>query len=143
MVEKVFADMLDLSLSSPFEISVVSLGGLSTQWQRPFRINQRATLDRQLEDLAKQVSDRFFDNPYFESLTKITEKAKRAAIPYLSEQLGNDNWNLRWQAARVLGALGSNAKDSVPVLRAMTEDSNSFVRYAAGEALERIGHEDG
>lgn len=81
-------------------------------------------------------------DPFFESLTKITEKPKKEAIPYLSQALDNDNWLVRWLAVQLLGALGPVAQDSVPVLEAEVEDDPKvFARYAAGEALKSIGHE--
>ncbi len=82
-------------------------------------------------------------DPYFESLNKITEKAEKEAIPLLTHGLQSDSWHLRWQAARLLDALGTDARESVPVLKAKLEDPNSFVRHAAAEALKSIGHENG
>lgn len=138
MMEKLFVDMSALSLVSPFEISVVG----PIRRQRAFRINQGATLDSQFENLTKQVADRFRDNPYFESVERIALRTRKEAVVCLSEQLGSVNWHIRWQAVTLLGTLGRDAEDSVPDLKATLEDSNSFVRYAAAEALKSIGHDD-
>ena len=142
VMAQVFADVSVLSLTSPFKISVASLGGLSIRRLRAFRVNQSVSLDRQFEDLAKQVADRLTDNPHFEALTKIVEREKRAAVPHLAERLKGDKWLVRWHAARLLGVLGPDAEDSVQMLKTKLEDSNSFVRYAAAEALKSIGHDD-
>ena len=78
-------------------------------------------------------------DPFFESLTKIAENSKKEAIPHLTRALQSDDWHVRWQAAQLLGALGSDAKDSMQLLKTKLEDSNSFVRYAAAEARWSIG----
>ncbi len=103
---------------------------------------QRAALDTRLADLATEMATVLAVDPFFESLSEITKRAKKKAVPCLSEQLGNDDWNIRWQAARLLGLLGSDAKHAVQVLKTKSEDFNALVQYAATEALKSIGHDD-
>src|SRR5262249_5353007 len=63
------------------------------------------------------------------------------ALPALVKALQNkDNeWTVRQSAARVLGAMGLEAKDAVPALaEARRKDDVDAVRKAADEALQRI-----
>lgn len=115
----------------------------SDESQMTFLNNQLASIDARVEREATQVATLLWINPYAELLTKITEKARRKAVPCLSEQLGNDKWHIRWQAATLLGVLGPHAEDSVPILKTKLHDSNSFVCYAVAEALKTIGYDDG
>ena len=75
VMAQIFADVSVLSLTSPFKISVASLGGLSTRRLRAFRVNQSVSLDRQFEDLAKQVADRLTDNPHPPQQTEMMRDA--------------------------------------------------------------------
>ncbi len=100
---------------------------------------KRTAVDKRVADLLREMETMLTIDPFFESLTRITEREKKSAVPYLSEELENDNWHVRWLAVRLLGALGSDAEDSVSVLKSKLEDSNSFVRYAAAEARWSIG----
>ncbi len=100
---------------------------------------KRTAVDKRVADLLREMETMLTIDPFFESLTRITEREKKSAVPYLSEELENDNWHVRWLAVRLLGALGSDAEDSVSGLKSKLEDSNSFVRYAAAEARWSIG----
>ena len=63
----------------------------------------------------------------------------QAAIRPLSELLSDSDANARFEAARALGELGPNARESTePLTRALT-DTNKFVAAMAAYGLGRIG----
>ncbi len=63
-----------------------------------------------------------------------------AAVPTLSDILTRPAADMtRAIAAHGLGLAGPHAHDSAPLIRALLRDPNSDVRYAAEEALARIG----
>ena len=97
-----------------------------------------AAIDTELADNATQVDSTLMNSPYWWSLTTITQREKKAAVPYLLHELDGDDWRIRWLAVRLLGSLGPDAEDAVPVLKTKTEDPNSFVRYAALRALRAL-----
>ncbi|WP_313931118.1 HEAT repeat domain-containing protein [Nostoc sp. FACHB-133] len=62
-----------------------------------------------------------------------------AAVPSLIEALKNQDINLRWHAASVLGDLGAEAAPAVPALSAALQDEDGQVRLYATLALGNIG----
>ncbi|MDZ8188886.1 MAG: HEAT repeat domain-containing protein [Nostoc sp. ChiSLP02] len=61
------------------------------------------------------------------------------AVPSLIEALKNQDRNLRWHAASVLGDLGAEAAPAVPALSAALQDEDAQVRLYATLALGNIG----
>ena len=147
-MEKNLAGMLDQKEKLARQIRAVwpdlsKLSDLSAQRQSTFLNNQLATFDARVADLEAQVATMLMFSPYSLSLRRITERETKAAVPHLLQELESDDWHARWMAVRLLGSLDPHAEDAVPGLETKTKDSNSFVRYAAAEALKTIGHEDG
>ncbi len=64
--------------------------------------------------------------------------AAKSAVPSLIKALNDSNINVRTEAARALGNIGT-AKDSVPSLIKALRDSDSSVRASAAGALEKLG----
>lgn len=65
------------------------------------------------------------------------------AIPTLNTMLEDDNPNIRAATAEALGALGTDAKSSVPLLISrLKDDKDGYVRRASADALARIGVRD-
>ena len=64
----------------------------------------------------------------------------RDAVPALIDVLQDDNWeDARLSAAGALGRVGADAEDAVPALINFLQDDDFSRRYAAAEALGRIG----
>lgn len=61
-----------------------------------------------------------------------------AAVPFLLDTLGSDDWPLRAAAADILGDIGLPARNSVPRLLDCLEDESEWVRRNATEALGNI-----
>ncbi|AFZ22543.1 PBS lyase HEAT-like repeat protein,HEAT repeat protein [Cylindrospermum stagnale PCC 7417] len=61
------------------------------------------------------------------------------AVPSLIEALKNQDHNLRWHAASILGDLGAEAAPAVPALTAALQDEDGQVRLYATLALGNIG----
>ena len=61
------------------------------------------------------------------------------AVPSLIEALKNQDHNLRWHAASVLGDLGTEAAPAVPALTTALQDEDGQVRLYATLALGNIG----
>ena len=101
-----------------------------------------AAIDTELADNAMQVDSTLLNTPYWWSLTTITQREKKAAVPYLLHELDGDDWRIRWLAVRLLGSLGPDAEDAVPVLKTKTRGSNAFVRHEVAKVVESIGHDD-
>ena len=144
-LERKLARLLEQQTELARRISVISRDEAQSQdvRQMAFLSEQWTALDEGLARVSRDIETVLTMDSFFESLIKITEKAKKEAIPDLTRAQQSDDWHIRWQAARLLGALGPHAKDSIPVLKTKSEDVNALVRYAATEALNKIGHEDG
>jgi NADH dehydrogenase len=65
----------------------------------------------------------------------------QAAVPELIQALNDDDWQVRHQAALVLGAIGPEAKAAVPALIAALDDDDKYFRSHAATALGKIGPE--
>lgn len=63
----------------------------------------------------------------------------KAAVPALVDLLGDADENLRWRAARTLGAIGPDAAPAVPTLAERLSDENPLVRAQSAYALGLIG----
>lgn len=61
------------------------------------------------------------------------------AVPALREVLSHGQWFERRRAARTLGAIGTNARSSMPELRLQLGDEHEAVREAARAALVALG----
>lgn len=64
----------------------------------------------------------------------------RDAIPALIRALRNEQWTIRYEAARALGSVNPGSTDVRSALAAAGNDENDLVRRAAGEALARRDH---
>jgi hypothetical protein len=64
-----------------------------------------------------------------------------AAVPELIEALNEGDWQVRNQAAVVLGAIGPEAKDAVPALMDVLQDDDKYFRSHGAMALGKIGSE--
>lgn len=62
-----------------------------------------------------------------------------AAVPVLTEALGDPDWGVRAAAARSLGRYGPAASSAAPALKKAKKDGEEPVREAAREALREIG----
>lgn len=63
-------------------------------------------------------------------------------VQYWTAKLGDENFEVRAEAATRLGHLGERAQAAVPDLVARLEDAHEEVRAAAAKALGRIGQDD-
>ncbi|MDB6068147.1 MAG: putative lyase [Pedosphaera sp.] len=74
-----------------------------------------------------------------EALARIDPEATaKFAVPVLVKILGCPDSNLRATAAQALGRFGSGASSAVPPLLTLLDDSNSWVKSAAKDALIKI-----
>jgi len=62
-----------------------------------------------------------------------------AVVPALIKTLQDENWLVRYAAARALGALGKSASESVAALTNALEDEEEPVRREAAKGLKKIG----
>jgi HEAT repeat protein len=62
-----------------------------------------------------------------------------AAVPDLIRSLNDNDPEMRWRAAEILGRMGPEAKEAVPDLIARIDDPELRVRKAAIRALGQIG----
>src|SRR5262249_5198544 len=65
----------------------------------------------------------------------------QAAVPELIGALNDDDWQVRNQAAVVLGAIGPEAKAAVPALIDVLQDDDKYFRSHGAVALGQIGRE--
>ena len=65
--------------------------------------------------------------------------AEESRVDHLVRQLRNGNVTERWQAARLLGTLGLEAKPAAVYLTIALRDENHTVRYYAARSLGQIG----
>ena len=103
-----------------------------------FRQNVLQRLRIVTDSRVKQMEEILLNNDFSRALLNMNVTAGEAAIPYLIDELKNENWMRRWVAARLLGEMGPNAKDSVPGLERISGDENPFVRHEVRQTLERI-----
>jgi hypothetical protein len=85
--------------------------------------------DRAAEPIAKRLATHQDRMHASKALQALGSKAEKAVIPYLK----NEDWGIRLEACRILGAIGTKA--SKPALEAASKDSNGLV---AGEAKRAI-----
>ena len=111
---------VQMSAISP---DVIHEPGLSTLHKSLKR--QLVAVDADLAGNATPVDSTLMNSPYWQSLTKITQREKKAAVPYLLHELDGDDWRIRWLAVRLLGSLGPDAEDAVPVLKTKTRGSTT------------------
>ncbi len=62
----------------------------------------------------------------------------RPAVPALLRALNDEDDQIRWEAARVLGEIGDPA--TAPALVKTLTDQNFVVRWIASEAIDALGH---
>jgi HEAT repeat protein len=62
----------------------------------------------------------------------------KAMVGPLTDCLMDKNPQVRGHAAQVLGNIGTDAKDALPMLRALLDDSNPTVRQQVQAAIDRI-----
>lgn len=67
----------------------------------------------------------------------VVEQHGSAAVPELIDALTSPSAEIRWGAAKMLGAIGDEA--AAPALALALEDSDGGVRWLAAGALVRIG----
>src|SRR5215471_2753189 len=72
-----------------------------------------------------------------ESLSRLGQ----AAVPELLKALKDDDWQVRNQAAVVLGAIGPEAKAAVPALMDVLQEDDKYFRGHGAVALGKIGKE--
>lgn len=97
-----------------------------------------------VRELGKLLADGDHLDMYFEGLTKFGPESIEA-LPVLQTLLSDPSRDVRWKAAKTLGAIGAGAARAVPALRDRSEnDSDLFVRWHSLEALTKIGpHSEG
>jgi hypothetical protein len=71
------------------------------------------------------------------ALKRLEEQAV-SAIPEMIEALKNRNDDVRYEAARVLEVMGTNALPAAEALRRATNDSSVMVQRASRRALEKV-----
>ena len=75
-------------------------------------------------------------------IAKTNPSALKNAVPRLSKELRNQRWEIREEAANLLGAIGEDnvelVKESIPGLDRLKNDGDDLVRNAAVRALELI-----
>jgi HEAT repeat protein len=77
---------------------------------------------------------------WLDRFRKKPEDAPRpdARVGELVRQLGAEDWNARFEAARALGALGAAAAEAQGALEDATSDEHNEVCTAAADALSAI-----
>ncbi|MDW8071139.1 MAG: HEAT repeat domain-containing protein, partial [Anaerolineae bacterium] len=118
-------------------------------WREPLQLVAAALPPAQAEALLRRVLTA--RSPYEHSLHRDLFRAAELAgagalIPprlreemrqRLSRALRDENWRVRWAAAKALGKLGD--AQAVPALLAALQDEDWRVRVAAAEALGKLG----
>lgn len=75
------------------------------------------------------------------ALEALVKASPEDAIKPLVLKLNASEWQVRQKAAQMLGGMGSAAREAIPALQKAAQDSDSDVRAAAQEALDKIqGH---
>jgi hypothetical protein len=69
----------------------------------------------------------------------VARQLRESPTARLIRQLQDPDDDIRQDAARALGELGSEAKDAAPALTEALEDADAEVRYRALKALSKIG----
>jgi len=93
---------------------------------------------RLVEAVAKRTEDR---GSAIDALFWFGEDAA-PAVPALRAVLSHGQWFERRRAARTLGAIGTEARSSMPELRLQLRDEREAVREAARAALVALGETD-
>ena len=62
-------------------------------------------------------------------------------VPALIQALKDEDWRVRYDAAKTLGQIGPEAKAAVPALAQALKDGDWHVRQSAAEALEKVNIE--
>jgi HEAT repeat protein len=75
-----------------------------------------------------------------EELKKLVE-CSADVVPQLRKELEAPDWRVKVVAAHTLGLLDTEAKSAIPGLNSLIEDDNPDVRFAAAQALGKIGSE--
>src|SRR5262245_30705422 len=65
----------------------------------------------------------------------------QAAVPELIKALNDEDWQVRNQAAVVLGVIGPDAKAAVPPLIEVLQNEDKYLRRNGAVALGKIGPE--
>jgi HEAT repeat protein len=76
----------------------------------------------------------------FEVAVSALSQIGMVAVPHLVKGLTNESVRIRQASARALGAIGSEARDSVGVLVKSLHDPDAQVRINASSSLGAIGH---
>src|SRR5262249_57951004 len=84
---------------------------------------------RRAEPIAKRLDDRIDRHRAAEALKALGRKAEKAVLPYLTHA----DWQVRWEACKVLTAIGTKA--SKTALEKANGDSNGLVRLGGKKAL--------
>ena len=75
-------------------------------------------------------------------IAKTNPSSLKNAVPRLSRELNNKRWEIREEAANLLGVIGEDnvelVKESIPGLNRLKNDSDDLVRNSAVRALELI-----
>jgi HEAT repeat protein len=88
--------------------------------------------DQQIELVSPELTN--------EELKKLTE-CSSDTVPQLRKELDTPDWRVKVIAAYALGLLGTEAQSTIPALSGLIEDNNPDVRFAAAQALGKIGSE--
>src|SRR5262245_6283433 len=81
------------------------------------------------------------EEPAQQEAVEALSRLGQAAVPELIEALKDDDWQVRNQAAEVLGVIGPDAKAAVPALIDVLQEEDKYFRSHGAVALGKIGRE--
>jgi HEAT repeat protein len=94
-----------------------------------------------LEEVLKTTKSGSIRQGILQSL-QTTQYRSKAGVPLLADCLKDNNLQVRVFACNVLGNIGPDAADALPMLRDLTKHSNMGVQQAANRAVKRIETEN-
>jgi HEAT repeat protein len=90
-----------------------------------------------LEQGLKSAKESQMRQAILQGLVNYNHRSKAMVAP-LIECLKDTQPQVRWQAAQVLGNIGADARDALPMLKELVNDTNITVRQQAQAAINRI-----
>jgi hypothetical protein len=92
-------------------------------------------------DSAELIAERLTENSDRGHAAKILQEIGPAAEPAVLKMLSHKEWQVRWEAVKVLKEIGTK-KSLEPLKPLQSKDDNIFVRQTSGQAIEAIQKRD-